>query len=99
MAERLEPPADLVMFVDRNNTAHVLAPDDPRFGVHTLCGGQRHDIGALRDVWDTLAAPWSLLTDPTYRAWPPWPCQTCTGTTLRAAPVPPVEGDAERMNG
>lgn len=81
----MEPPADLVMIVDRYNTAHVLVPDPPNRAEPTLCGGTRYDLLALSEFWDILAAPWSLLTDRQYRAWPPWPCQTCTGRALRAA--------------
>lgn len=73
----LRPPADLVMLVDRYNTAHVLDHDPHRVLEPTLCRGRRNDLVAMRDLWDTLAQPYGLLCDPTFRAWPPWPCQTC----------------------
>lgn len=81
----LYPPADLVMIVDRYNTAHVLLPlsECPVFRP-TLCGSEKYDLAAIpHDVQEILAARWDLLNDRQYRAWPPWPCQTCTGTVAR----------------
>lgn len=79
----IDPPADLVMVVDRSNTAHVLLPADERPVFRpTLCGSEMYDLAALHDLLDTLAAPWSLLMDRHYRAWPPWPCQTCVARQI-----------------
>lgn len=89
----LTPPDDLVMVVDDRNTAHVLRPAGDRPVFHpTICGGQYNDLAALHQFLDTLSAPWSLLTDRTYRAWPPWPCQTCVGlaTTCRCGREDPT---------
>ncbi len=74
----LEPDADLVMVVDTHNTAHVLLPKEERtVRARTLCLQPLAGMATLYDLLDSLAAPWSLLTNRQYRAWPPWPCQTC----------------------
>lgn len=72
----LEPDPDLVMLCDTNNVAHVLrAPDERSPFAVTLCGSPcpRWQL----DLLETLSATWTLLNDRQYRAWPPWPCQSC----------------------
>ena len=86
MSALREPHGDLVMCVDRHNTAHVLRPlDDRPVLTPTICGCERFDLGAVYDLLETLSAPWHLLTNPQYRAWPPWPCQTCLRLVEEAA--------------
>lgn len=86
-AELRVPQDDLVMIVDRSNVAHVLLPRDDRpIFTPTICGHRMDDLAGIpHDVQDVLAAEWGLLTNPQYRAWPPWPCQGCMGIVEQAA--------------
>src|SRR6266478_4037179 len=73
------PPDDLVMVVDSSNCAHVLKPRGTREVFRpAVCESRLDDLAGFDDdLLDLLAAPWSLLTNRQYRAWPPWPCQGC----------------------
>lgn len=81
----LYPPGELVMVVDDHNTGHALRPAEERgvFRDVTVCGLGAPDLRLPLDMLDLLSAPWELLTNRQYRAWAPWPCQTCCGITRR----------------
>ncbi len=94
-----EPSGDVVLICDARNTAHVLRPLKGRpIFAPTICGHRMDDLAAIpHDVQELLAAPWSLLTDRQYRAWPPWPCQRCM--RLLAETTPEVEAWTCRVCG